>query len=147
MKLTKAYKAGAGFILALTLMTACSGKKNGDPRLIGTWHSNQAQTMAAALQSDPKMAEAPPEQLEAFKKQFGQLSLTYTDTTIAIRHHDTFKTFQYHVVERGDDFVVIQTTGAVEDGRDIRMRFADSNRAYWVDTGLGYLEKFDKTTQ
>lgn len=144
MNLLNARQATSALILALMLVTACGGKKKGDTRLVGTWRSNQAQTFAAALSADAKLAQATPEEQAAFKSQFGNLSLTYTDSSIVVQHPNTTKTFNYEIVERGDDFIVIKTQGAIEDGRSIRMRFVDNNSGYWVETGLGYLEKFDK---
>ncbi|HRZ57518.1 MAG TPA: hypothetical protein P5525_18935 [Candidatus Paceibacterota bacterium] len=61
-----------------------------------------------------------------------------------MRHRGEEGTFRYRVVERGEDYVAIKTTGAFPD-RNTRLRFVEGGSAYWLETPLGGLEeKFDK---
>lgn len=57
------------------------------------------------------------------------------------------KSQPYRVVEKGRDYVILRCDDPMDKGRDIRIRFVDGNKGYWIDTGplgFGLKEKFDK---
>jgi hypothetical protein len=122
--------------LILVLLVGCA---HDDPRLPGTWHSNREATVAAAFQRDARWTNAPPERVERFRDLFGHLSITYSNRVATTDFRGKVETFRYRVVRRGDDFVVL-------DGPlgEYRIRFVDGGRSYWVDSGFGIEERFDR---
>jgi hypothetical protein len=132
--------------LFLALLVGCA---HDDARLHGTWRSNQEAAVAAAFQRDPRWTNAPPEKVERFREMFGHLTLTYSNGVTTSLFHGKEESWRYQVVERGTDFVVIHSEAALDEGRDIRIRFVDDGAGYWIDTGpLGFdlQERFDRVT-
>jgi hypothetical protein len=141
-------------ILLLSLLVAgCATSRKHDPRLNGTWRSNRDESVAAALQRDPRWTNAPPEKLAKFRDMFGYMTVAYSKDEICT--HDRVKqwTMHYRTVDRGQDYVVIQTRGGgFADGLKMRIRFVDGGNAYWIDSGrlLGSgtpEEKFERVTE
>ena len=129
------------------LITIIVGCAHDDPRLHGTWQSNRDATVAKAFQRDPRWTNAPPEKVDRFKNLFGHMSITYRNGVGTAHFHDSVYSFRYRVVGRGADYVVMRDDSPMDLGRDIRIRFVDGNRAYWIDTGplgFGMEERFDK---
>ena len=134
----------ATFLFLLPLLVGCA---HNDPRLRGTWQSNQEATVAAAFRRDPRWTNAPPEKVERFRNMFGQMTITYSNGLGLAHFHDSAYSFRYHVVRRGADYVVIRDNAPMDMGREVRIRFVDGDRGYWIDTGplgFGLEERFDR---
>ena len=133
-------------ILSIGLLAGCS---KDDARLQGTWRSNREATVAAAFERDPRWTNAAPEKVERFREIFGQMTLTYSKGVVTSSYRGEVGSFGYRVVERGTNFVVIRTDGGLDEGRDVKMRFVDGDKAYWVEAGPpaeGLQERFDRVT-
>jgi len=133
-------------ILSVWLVAGCS---KDDARLQGTWRSNREATVAAAFERDPRWTNATPEKVERFRDMFGQMTLTYAKGVVTSSYRSEVGSFRYRVVERGTNFVVIRTDGGLDEGRNIKMRFVDGDKAYWIDSGPlseGLQERFDRVT-
>jgi hypothetical protein len=134
----------APLVFLLVLVAGCD---RDDPRLQGTWHSNRDATVAAAFQRDPHWTNAPPEKVERFRDVFGHMTITYSKGTMTSDYRGEVASFPYRVLESGSDYVVIRSDAPLDKDRDIRIRFVDSNSAYWIDAGPlgnGLEERFDK---
>jgi hypothetical protein len=135
-------------MMLVLVLLGCATNRKYDPRLSGTWHSDRDATVAAAFERDPRWTTAPAERIENFKDLFGHMTVTFTEGTARADYKGQQTSFDYEIVERGKDYVVIRTKGnATEDGRTIRIRFVDKGLGYWIDTGPvgeGLEEKFDK---
>ena len=130
------------FILAFGLLAGCATKD--DSRLQGTWRSNREATVAAAFQRDPRWTNAPPEKVARFSEMFGQMVVTYSNGMASSTFRGETGSFRYRVVQGGSDFIVIRSDAPMDKGRDIRLRFADSGRAYWITSPFGPEERFDR---
>src|SRR3989442_3584987 len=125
-------------ILVLALVAGCA---HDDARLHATWHSNRDATVAAAFQRDPRWTNAPPERVERFQDLFGHMTISYSNRVATTDFRDKIETFHYRVVRRGEDRVVLRSDGPLGD---YRIRFVDEGRRYWIDSGFGIEERFDK---
>jgi hypothetical protein len=140
-------------LLLSFLLVGCATSQKYDPRLNGTWRSNRDETVAAAFQRDPRWTNAPPEKVAKFKDLFGHMTVTYGKDEVHTQDRDHEYSVRYRVLERGQDYVTIQTKGGgFSDGLSIRIRFVDGGTGYWTDSGklLGNdtpEEKFDKITE
>ena len=115
-----------------------------DPRLIGTWQSNRADTVAEAFKRDPAWHEAAPERIQRFRQMFGHMVVTYTKNSAVIEYKEEKCELNYTVIEKGEGFVVIKTIGGLDDQQDLRLSFSEDLSSYWIDSGWGVREKFDK---
>jgi hypothetical protein len=129
-------------IILLTLVVA--GCTHDDVRLHGTWRSNRDATVAATLERDPRWKKATPERLQKFGDMFGHLTVTYSNGVETADFSGKIETARYRVVDRGADYVIIQSTAVMDKGRDIKIRFVDDYKAYWVHSPFGIDERFDK---
>ena len=128
----------------LLMLVGCAHE---DQRLHGTWHSNRDATVAAAFQRDPRWTNAPPERVDRFRDIFGHMNITYSNGVQTADYKGEVESFRYRVVDRGTDYVVIRSDTTMDKGRDIRIRFVDGNKGYWIDTGPlggGMEERFDR---
>ena len=129
-------------LLLFLVATGCATTH--DPRLNGSWQSNREATGAEALRQDPRWKDASPEKFEQFGNVFGHVILTYANSHVTMRYKDDIGTFHYNVVERGDDYVVIRTDGVLSGDREYRIEFEEDLSSYWIDSGWGIPERFDK---
>jgi hypothetical protein len=131
------------FIFVLALLAGCS---RDDARLQGTWRSNRDATVAAAFQRDSRWTNATTEKVERFRDMFGHMTITYSKGTITSDYRGDVSSFPYRILGSGSNFVVIRSDAPLDKDRDIRIRFVDSDSAYWIDTGPlgnGLEERFD----
>jgi len=112
--------------------------------LDGEWQSNREDTVAEAFRRFPEMKKRTPDQIEKFKDIFGHMILRFAGNQVTMEFHDEIGEFTYKVKESGENFVVINTSGAIGDGAETRIEFEEDFDAYWIDTGFDYPEKFDK---
>ncbi len=79
---------------------------------------------------------------------FGHMTLTYSNGVVTTRFQGEEGTLRYTVPDQGEDYVVIRVHGGIQDGKEIRIRFVDDDKGYWVTTqtimGGELHEKFDK---
>ena len=130
------------FIIIFALVAGCT---TDDVRLHGTWQSNREATVAAAFRENQSLTNLPPERLERFKDMFGHLTMTYSNGLITETFRDKNEVlFHYRVVAKGSDFVVIRTDAPLSKNENIRLRFVDGGRAYWVNAAVNIDERFDK---
>jgi hypothetical protein len=125
-------------ILVLVFVAGCA---HDDARLHGTWRSNRDATVAAAFQLDPRRTNAPPERVERFRDLFGHMTITYSNRVATTDFRDKIETFHYRVVSRGNDSVTLRPDGPFGD---YRIRFVDGGGSYWIDSGFGIEERFDR---
>jgi hypothetical protein len=137
-------------ILTLAAVLGCSAKAKVDPRLNGTWRSNREESVSDAFRRDPRWTNASPEKVERFRDMFGHMTVSYSNGVATTRLRGQEGTLRYTVVDRGDDYVVIRVRGGIQDGHDVRIRFVDGGRAYWITSntipGTEVHEKFDRVS-
>lgn len=75
---------------------------------------------------------------------FGQMTVTYSNGMATSSFSGVTGSFRYRVVKRGGDFVIIRYDAPIDKGRDIRIRFVDGDKGYWIHSPLGVDERFDK---
>ena len=135
-------------MLALVALLGCASGDKFDARLNGTWKSNREESVADAFRRDPRWTNAAPEKVERFRDMFGHMTLTYSNGVVTTRFKGEAGTLRYTVLDRGEDYVVIRVHGGIQDGKEIRIRFVDNDKAYWITTqaimGDGLRERFDK---
>lgn len=129
-------------LLIAAIATGCTSTY--DARLNGTWKSNREATIAEVFRRDPRWQETSPEKAEAYKDIYGHMVLTYTDNVVSMQNQWDSGTFEYRVVDRGEDYVIIRTKGGFADDLDCRIDFDDDLSGYWIDSGWPTPEKFDK---
>ena len=135
-------------LFLVSLLAGCATHRD-DTRLQGTWHSNRDATVTAAFQRDPRWTNAPPERVARFRDIFGHITVTYSHGVGTIDYRGKSDSFRYHVIKRGDDYVVIRSDAPMDIGRDLWIRFVEEDTGYWIDTGplgFGIQERFDKMT-
>ncbi len=78
---------------------------------------------------------------------FGHMTVTYSNTVITSCLNDKLDTMHYHVVKRGEDFVVIRIKEGVFRDHAFRIDFTADRKGYWIDN-LGILprEKYDRVS-
>jgi hypothetical protein len=130
-------------IVLVAVLSGCATSID-DSRLQGTWRSNREVTLDEAFRRDPRLTNAPPERIQRFKEMFGHLTLTYSNGISTTLWHGKAESARYRVIKRGSNYVVVRPCDGVESGRDIRLRFVDGDRGYWVQTPLGFEERFDR---
>jgi hypothetical protein len=131
-------------VLGGGLLSGCSKR---DKRLEGTWRSNADATVKAAFQRTPNWTNASPEKVARFRDLFGHMTATYGRGKLKTDFNGKQDTIPYRVLEKGSNFVVIRSGGALDGDRAIRIEFVDGNNAFWIDTGPlanGLLERFDR---
>jgi hypothetical protein len=120
------------FLLVAALLAGCATHRD-DARLQGTWTLNR---YAAAAPSNalPRVI---------YVNYSHGAEIVQSETQYGYRAFS----FHYHVVEQGSNYIVIHTTAFVDKGRDIRIRFVDADKGYWINTwplGFEIQERFDK---
>jgi hypothetical protein len=134
------------------VLLACFGCSRYDARLNGTWRSNREESVAAAFKRDPRWTNATPEKVERFRDIFGHMTVTYSKNLVTSNYKGEESILKYRLIEKGKDYVVIQTTGTGFGDGLTRIRFVDQGRGIWVESGkvLGMEtpeEKFDRITE
>ena len=127
--------------IALIYFSGC--RDSYDERLTGVWQSNREDTMDGFLRLHPQ-ANLSGENLEKLSNMFGHMKLIYNQNEVIMELDGETGTFHYEVIDRGENFVVIRTFGAISDNNSQRIEFDEDYNSYWIDTGAGYSEKFDK---
>jgi hypothetical protein len=121
-------------LFVAALLVGCATHRD-DARLQGEWFLNRGATAAASSNLPPRVVWVTYSHGAEFVKDD---EAQYGDWNVS---------FHYHVVEHGSNYIVIRTTAPVDKGRDIRIRFVDADRGYWINTGplgFGIQERFDK---
>jgi hypothetical protein len=75
------------------------------------------------------------------------ITVTYSNRVGTAHFHDDIYSFRYRVVRRGADYIVIRDDAPMDMERDIKIRFVDGDRGFWIDTGplgFGLEERFDR---
>lgn len=115
-----------------------SKSRRGDPRLIGTWQADADATIAEFRKSPHFTAELE----EAWRKIFGKLKVTYTDSTVTMDFDARIDTQPYEVVSKDGDLVVIKGLSALtQQDEQSRIRFIDAD-TYCVEAPPGALIQF-----
>ncbi len=131
------------FIILITVfLLGCAHSY--DSRLNGTWQSNQEETVAEAFRRAPGWKKAPYERVKKFKEMFGHMVITYSNDKVVMNCQEDTCTFNYRIIERGKNFVVIRSVGGLDDDQDLRIEFTEGLSGYWIDAGWDFPEKFDK---
>ncbi len=136
----------AVLLFITALFTGCATHKD-DARLLGTWRCNPDASIAAMFQLHPSWTNSPPERVQVYRHIFSTI-YTYSSHGVGTWQYEgkTYP-FDYQVVKRGADYVIIRRADYVHD---IRIRFVDGNTGCWVDAGpLGYRlsERCDRVTK
>jgi hypothetical protein len=129
----------APLILVLGFVAGCASD---DARLHGTWKSDREATIAAAFQKNPTLTNLPPDNIQRFRKLYGDLTLTYSNGIATSFFRGKTESWRYYVIQRGDDFVVLRSE--VPGLSNTRIHFVDGGKGYWADAGDRYQERFDK---
>jgi hypothetical protein len=112
-------------------------KSRTDPRLPGTWKSD-IETTLAELKKDNPITKEDEEKLRIF---FGQMTVTYTNTTVTSEWKKSVESASYTVVRKDRDVVVIKVQSSKsEKETEISLHF-DNDDTYWIAVGE-YLECF-----
>jgi hypothetical protein len=130
------------WILVLGLLAGCA---TDDARLHGTWRSNREATVTAIFQRDPSLTNLPPDRIEALTGIYGHLTMTYSNGVATSHFRGERESSSYRVIERGPDFVVIES--AMKGGPHPRIRFVDGGDSYWIDAGVRFEERFDRVPE
>lgn len=127
--------------ITVLMLGACTHEE-GDRRLDGTWRSNQSATISNAL-ADPKWDAEAKKRIETIRPMFGKLTVTYKGSRAVSDYDGSIDEYPYRVLARGNDWVEIESTirGKSQQGR---LKFSDGQNSYWVDTDLGFPERFDR---
>ncbi len=98
---------------------------------------------------DPRWTNAPPERVQKLKDLFGHMRITYSASSITTEFRGEKERLGYTVLDQGDDFVVFRIKGGLEDGEEVRIRFVDDARAYWVHSSAApnIEERFNRVTE
>lgn len=133
------------FVLAcacLITLTACwSGPS--EPRLQGTWRSNKDETVTVWRHE----AVIPTNVIDRFENEvLGKMTVTYSGQRVtSTTGSDWTEVGEYHVVDSGDDFVVLDQFSD-EWNRTLRWKVTFVEDGYWISSDeilQGYTEKFD----
>jgi len=112
-------------------------KSRTDPRLPGTWKSD-IETTLAELKKDNPITKEDEDKLRAF---FGQMTVTYTNTTVTSEWKKSVESGSYTIVRKDRDIVIIKVQSSKsEKETEISLHFDDDD-TYWIAVG-GYLECF-----
>jgi hypothetical protein len=128
------------FIILCVYLSACATQY--DQRLVGTWKSNRADTVAEFNKRFPNRFNSYPEQKEKFAKIFGNMIQTFTLKDLTVEYEGSVFTVNYKVLEMGKDYVLIKTDG--ECGEEFKIRFDENFNSYWVSEDSAFPEKFSK---
>jgi hypothetical protein len=79
-----------------------------EPRLIGTWLSDADRTIEAARGS----LNLTPEREAAFRKIFGRLQMTYSESTCETNLDGTLDAFEYQVLGSDPTSVAVRSIGS-----------------------------------
>jgi hypothetical protein len=112
-------------------------KSRTDPRLPGTWKSD-IETTLAELKKDNPITKEDEDKLRAF---FGQMTVTYTNTTVTSEWKKSVESGSYTIVRKDRDIVIIKVQSSKsEKETEISLHFDDDD-TYWIAVG-GDLECF-----
>ncbi len=131
----------AALAVAIIILGACA-REDGDRRLDGTWRSNQEATISNAL-ANPKWDAEGEKRIEAIRPMFGRLTVTYEGSKASSDYDGSIDAYCYRVLARGDDWVEVESTIRGKRGHH-RLQFVEGQKSYWVDTDLGFPERFDR---
>ncbi len=127
------------FIPILMLLAGCAAD---DVRLHGTWKSNREATVAAMFQKNPSLTNLPPENIERLRNLYGNMTVNYSNGIATSCLSGKTNSWHYHVIERGDDFIVLRSE--IVGLENSRIRFVDQGKSYWIGGPNKYEERFDK---
>jgi hypothetical protein len=112
-------------------------KSRTDPRLPGIWKSD-IETTLAELKKDNPITQDDENKLRAF---FGQMTVTYTNTTVTSEWKKSVESGSYTVARKDRDLVIIKVQSSKSDKEtEISLHFDDDD-TYWIAVGE-YLECF-----
>jgi len=118
----------------LTLMLL---KSRTDSRLIGTWKADVDTTIAELKKNNP----ISPELEERIRSFFGQMTVTYTGTTVTSDWKKVVETQPYSVVRKDRDVVVIKVQSSRSEAESEISLYFDDADTYWIVVGE-YVECF-----
>lgn len=132
-------------LLLLVVLLAAGCAKAPDPRLNGTFVSDQAATMAHLRATGAYSQRG----LDTFEGILGKLTVTYQGTTCTSRLGGYVMESRFKVRERGQNYLVLELAGdeMLPGGSTSRLDFVADG--YWLTTSTmlaPYREKFTRVT-